>query len=502
MKKRGHSFFFVVTAVFCIVWLTSCDGAVSDTGGGGSSSGTGGGGGGTQDTTAPAVSSTNPSSDETDVSLTATVSATFSEDVSSSTLTTSSFTVTTNSTSVAGTVSYSSSTRTATFTPSSSLSYSTQYTATVTTAVQDLAGNPMSSDYSWTFTTESYPLPFFPLSTGNEWLYGVDRTYGWWSSYGGGSTDWVGNYFLYAIDEVEMEGEQAMEFFLLKLRDSGGDIDTSYFYLVQDSEGLHRCSGPGGSWRTVLSTQSLSFTNNTFIFAYGPAHSAPSELSVEQVTVPAGTFLAMLTEHHFKQTGQYAPEDIFEDNYEHYADQIGLVKSRWNYHFDDNDPQGTDFWNNGEIVLEYMNTGPIPELFIESEPNDSWSSVGLPSIEVPGVIIGDTLLGDSSQFINDPNVAQNNNGESVINDWYKFTLPVGQTVTINMKFEHWENDLDLYLFQELAGPSLSYVARSLNPQGDQEQISLFLGSGTYYIGVQAWMTPSGRSEYWLSVKIN
>ena len=502
MRIKGNSIFFLVIAVFCILWLTGCDGAVSDTGGGGSGSGTGGGGGGTQDTTAPAVSSTNPSSGETDVSLTATVSVTFSEDVSSSTLTTSSFTVTTDSTSVVGTVSYSSSTRTATFTPSNSLSYSTQYTATVTTDVQDLAGNPMSSDYSWTFTTESSPLPLFPLSIGNEWLYGVDREYGFVSYYGWKSTHWVGKHFLYAIDEVEMEGKQATEMFLLKLRDTGGEIDVSYFYLVQDSEGLQRCSGPGSSWRTVLSTQSLSFTNNTFIFALGPANSGPSVLSMEQVTVPAGTFLAMLTEHHYKQTGQYAPADIFEDNYEHYADQIGLVKSRWRYSFDDNDPKGADSWNNGVIVLEYMNTGPIPELFMESEPNDSWSSVGLLSIGVPGVIIGDTLLGDSSQFINDPNVEPNNNGESVINDWYKFTLPFGQTVTINMKFEHWENDLDLYLFQELAGPILNYVTRSVNPKGEQEEISLFLGSGTYYIGIQAWDTPSGLSEYWLSVKLN
>ena len=41
----------------------------------------------------------------------------------------------------------------AVFTPSSQLQGSTQYTATLTTAIQDLAGNAMASEYVWTFTT-------------------------------------------------------------------------------------------------------------------------------------------------------------------------------------------------------------------------------------------------------------------------------------------------------------------------------------------------------------
>ena len=53
---------------------------------------------------------------------------------------------------ISGTVSYSGTT--ATFTPSANLSVSTtMYTARITTGVQDLAGNAMASDFTWSFTT-------------------------------------------------------------------------------------------------------------------------------------------------------------------------------------------------------------------------------------------------------------------------------------------------------------------------------------------------------------
>jgi len=71
------------------------------------------------------------------------------------TLTTATFTLKTGSTSISGTVSYSGTT--ATFTPSSSLTYNTNYTATVTTGVRDLAGNAMQASYSWNFATGSAP---------------------------------------------------------------------------------------------------------------------------------------------------------------------------------------------------------------------------------------------------------------------------------------------------------------------------------------------------------
>ncbi len=40
-----------------------------------------------------------------------------------------------------------------TFTPSADLAALTVYTATLSTAVTDLAGNPLDNNYVWTFTT-------------------------------------------------------------------------------------------------------------------------------------------------------------------------------------------------------------------------------------------------------------------------------------------------------------------------------------------------------------
>jgi len=105
------------------------------------------------DATPPTVSSVSPVADATGVAIGTTVSVTFSEAMAESTITTSSFTLD----SVAGSVSYDSGTYTATFTPGASLSYSTTYTATLSTAITDVAGNPLVSAYSWSFTTTSAP---------------------------------------------------------------------------------------------------------------------------------------------------------------------------------------------------------------------------------------------------------------------------------------------------------------------------------------------------------
>lgn len=101
----------------------------------------------------PAVNSTNPSNGSTNVLVDTFISGTFSEEMDASTITTNTFTVSAGGSRVAGTVTYNGTT--AAFTPSNDLSYSTTYTATITTGVKDLAGNNMVSDYNWNFTTES-----------------------------------------------------------------------------------------------------------------------------------------------------------------------------------------------------------------------------------------------------------------------------------------------------------------------------------------------------------
>lgn len=109
------------------------------------------------DTTPPNVLATSPVNGASGVALTSTISVVFSEAMKNSTLSTASFRLvrTSNSAAVAGTVSGSGGTTStsATFTPSVNLAAGIQYTATVTTAVQDAAGNALAANYSWTFST-------------------------------------------------------------------------------------------------------------------------------------------------------------------------------------------------------------------------------------------------------------------------------------------------------------------------------------------------------------
>ena len=109
----------------------------------------------TVDTTPPTVVSTLPANGASDVAVGTAVTATFSEAMKASTITTGSFTLD----GVAGSVSYNSGTYKATFTPSANLSYGTTYTANLSTAITDAAGNPLASAYSWSFDTIETVVP-------------------------------------------------------------------------------------------------------------------------------------------------------------------------------------------------------------------------------------------------------------------------------------------------------------------------------------------------------
>ena len=119
---------------------------------------------GAADTTRPRVVSTTPVNGDTNVPTNRKVTATFSEDMAPASLQ-GAFTLTCSTPCVSptgNTVSYAAGSKTATLTPSTVLDPTTQYTATVTTAATDLAGNalagnqaalPAASNYVWMFTT-------------------------------------------------------------------------------------------------------------------------------------------------------------------------------------------------------------------------------------------------------------------------------------------------------------------------------------------------------------
>jgi hypothetical protein len=118
------------------------------------------------DTTGPKVIATSPGDGDSSVALNALVTVTFDEDIDPLSITGSSFYLSGN---VPGTITYGS--RSAALNPDSDFQYGTTYTATVTTAVTDVAGNHMDSNYTWSFTTAFGEI--MPLAIGNRWDFQV-----------------------------------------------------------------------------------------------------------------------------------------------------------------------------------------------------------------------------------------------------------------------------------------------------------------------------------------
>lgn len=104
------------------------------------------------DGSAPQVTSTAPANNATGVAINSLIRVNFNEEIAPATITPSTFVVrAAGVTPITGSVSYNSGS--AVFTPTGGLTTATVYTATVTTAVQDLAGNGLAADYKWTFST-------------------------------------------------------------------------------------------------------------------------------------------------------------------------------------------------------------------------------------------------------------------------------------------------------------------------------------------------------------
>lgn len=112
------------------------------------------------DTTPPTITGRNPTDAATDVLIGSNVVVTFSEPMSTASVDSSTFTVKpTGGSNIAGTITPSVGDTVFTFDPSTDLDYEQQYTVTVTTGVEDVAGNNLVTQSVWTFTTEDSPEP-------------------------------------------------------------------------------------------------------------------------------------------------------------------------------------------------------------------------------------------------------------------------------------------------------------------------------------------------------
>jgi hypothetical protein len=107
------------------------------------------------DVTAPTVLSNSPANLALDFALNRNVTATFSEALNPETVSGSSFTLSDGTSNVAGVISFQGTT--ASFNPNDNLAANTLYTATLTTAISDLAApaNQLAANFSWSFTTSA-----------------------------------------------------------------------------------------------------------------------------------------------------------------------------------------------------------------------------------------------------------------------------------------------------------------------------------------------------------
>ena len=132
------------------------------------------------DITPPTVTNIYPANAQTDISVTPCICVTFNEQMLSSSINTNTIIVKDSSdNTVAGEVTYSTVTRMASFNPTNLLDYSASYTATVKSGangVKDAAGNPLSLESTWSFTTMVQPAPG-----------GVHQFAGKWGSQGDGN---------------------------------------------------------------------------------------------------------------------------------------------------------------------------------------------------------------------------------------------------------------------------------------------------------------------------
>ncbi len=118
------------------------------------------------DVTPPTIAAITPANGATGVAVTIAPTVRFSEPMTTGSLTTASFSlVASGGGTVQGTVSVEGTT--ATFTPSSPLANGTQYTATVTTAARDAAGNALAANAAWSFFTAGVADATPPTIAGN-----------------------------------------------------------------------------------------------------------------------------------------------------------------------------------------------------------------------------------------------------------------------------------------------------------------------------------------------
>lgn len=120
------------------------------------------------DVLAPTVVLSDPAEAAVDVSITKRLTVTLSEPMNEASISEASFTLRQGGTPIPGTVTYLPDDTAVQFVPDDELALNTVYTATLSTGAEDLAGNSIAQDYTWSFTTSACAQALVDLgSAGN-----------------------------------------------------------------------------------------------------------------------------------------------------------------------------------------------------------------------------------------------------------------------------------------------------------------------------------------------
>ena len=218
------------------------------------------------DATPPSITSSSPSIDATGVPVTSAVTAIFSENMAASSINTTTFTLKQDATPVSGSVDYDTGTLRAIFIPSSNLSYSTTYTATLTKDLEDMAGNNLESDYSWTFTTEDPPTTLPSAPTGIVAASGNSQITITWDAVPAATSYNI--YWSSTSGVTKTTGTKISDITTTSYTHTGLTNGTIYYYVVTslnsygESVESYEISSAPGSTDATPPTGSITINNN------------------------------------------------------------------------------------------------------------------------------------------------------------------------------------------------------------------------------------------------
>lgn len=408
-----------------------------------------------------------------------------------------------------------------TYTPDEPLEYLTEYLAEVDSSLTDLAGNPMTEHFDWTFTTGLPGLvpANFPLASGNAWLYRGRTEDIEVDDLGPVTARFSGLRVLWVEGTATWDGEPCWLVRDFRLDESvlvASALGEDYFYVDQDDSGLYVAhpTTTAGLWQNVSLYGEPTFDLTSFLIAGQPLHSDGTTQSIEVVSVPAGDLPALSLIHSF--TSDTGSEYIAELRREYIAFDRGPAAADWDYTYENDGVGQSDYYSTGAFELvDSMNGPSLPYITPEIEPSNGPGEGTAQEVTAWSIVMGEIHLADAHTVLTDQEVDcpeaicinPDIDGVKALQDWYRFEISDPGDYRFDLIYDGYDeitqgyNDLDLYLFRENGDGSLSWLSSSIrNPTIPEYIVRRNLEVGWYTIALQAWQTDGAAAEYTLSVR--